>query len=130
MRGEADCLASDLDRFVDRFKKEYPGFLQEFRDAFSDLSRAVAILPDFESETRHSLPETLRHVHENRALLCQMTSAAEMFAVVISATPRLTTTLNRSRAAAISLLEDFVRDVRANEVALAEIETAVARILS
>lgn len=130
MRGEADCLASDLERFASRFAEEYPPFVSEFRQAFDDMARAVTLLSDFGRAELRALPQTLKHVAENRAALAGTAAVVQIFSEVIAATPRITTALNRARSRAGKLLEDFGRELEGIQSTLAEVESSAARVLS
>jgi hypothetical protein len=130
MRGEADCLASDLDRFASRLAEEYPPFVSEFRQAFDDMAHAVTVLPDFGRAELRALPQTLKHVGENRVALAETAAVVQVFSEVIAATPRITTALNRARSRAGKILEDFGRELKGIQSTLAEVESSAARVLS
>lgn len=124
--------ASDIDQYTTRMESELPFFSQHFNSGMSALSKAATLAIDFGDEEgrRDRAKENLTGVTSLRETLATVEKQIVDFQSSVKSLPRMTSELNRSKRAAVDVLQKLINELQTGQQLAKDAEDTFKSILS
>jgi hypothetical protein len=129
IRCNADAVAEQLNLYVDQMNAELPMFVEQYKAAVKNVSRAVVVYQDFDVEDTREIAEMLEAIKSLRSSLGEAREGARTFRNAVANTPRLTTALLHAKARTLAFFEKYDEEMESAMSLTGEVERVCRDIL-
>ena len=123
--------AGDMDQYVARMEAELPLFGKNFNEGMDAFLRAAQISVEIQPThtEQDQARESLRAMVSLLAALSKSERSIQEFRETVTALPRMTTTLNKSKRKVVSVLDRLIEELRTGRSLIREAERLARDVL-
>jgi len=130
----SDQTAEDLQQFVAQMQPEISIFSENYEAAIRALGQAASLVPDFiatddDSETRSQLGSLLDVTRQLQSTFNNTYESLNSFRQTIAGLPRVTTSFNRAKRAAVDVLGAMMKEINTASTLTGEAEKGINALI-